>query len=285
MAAPTYLQRRVRIANARSLGRRWRTHAGFVVTCALVVVVIAVLPMPAWWRGILVGVVLGAGGMAVLASVTRLGDPLVRGELAEQWSIEALREAGRWLVTSNVAFDRVDVDHVAVTPAGVLAVETKYRGAGYNAEVNQQRHRRELAAAERGARKVRLLLQSKKLRDCAVVLPVLIVWGPGKPTLESGYHLDGGVYVLDGDHPKLWAHLFSAATVDEDLRRRLHGQIQQFAQSRTGFDNRHQPGLNRAMWTALRAGIADSTAERRRRTDLQKTLQRPPPSPPAAQDS
>ncbi len=270
----TYLRRRVRIANAGNAGVRWRSYVALMGITALVVFVLVVLPLPLpAGRVFLAGLVLGVNGMALLMSVTRRGDPLVRGELAEQWSAAALGEAGRWQVTSNVAFDSVDVDHVVVTPAGVLAVETKYRGAGYSVQVDQQRHRRQLTDAARGARLVTLLLRSKKLRDRAAVLPVLIVWGPGKPALQRGYHLDQGeVYVLDGDHPQLWAHLFSTPVLETGLRARLHAEIQQYAQARTDYVNDRQPGVHKAMWAAFRAGVTESQVQRRRRSELVKTL-------------
>lgn len=277
----TCLQRRVRIANARDAGVRWRSYAAFGGLSALVVLGLAALPLPlpsSAWRAFLAGVVLGVSAMALLVSGMRLGDPLVRGELAEQRSVTALSKAGRWLVTSNLAFDGMDVDHVAVTPAGVLAVETKYRGAGYSAQVDQQRHRRQLTDAARGARLVKLLLRSKMLNDRAAVLPVLIVWGPGKPTLERGYHLDQGeVYVLDGEHPQLWAHLFSTPQLGKDLQASLHSEIQQYAQVRTNYANGRQPGASSAMWTAFRAGVTEAKTQRHRRRELLKTLASAPP--------
>lgn len=285
MALATYVQRRVRIDNARWVGRRWRALAAIGGLSALAVAGIMAIPAPAsWlvWRGVLAGTVLGANGMAIVVSVTRMGDPLVRGELAEQWSAAALRKAGRWLVTSNLAFEHLDVDHVVVTSAAVLAVETKYRGTGYNAEINQQRHQRELAAAVRGAHKVSLLLQSQKLRNCTVVLPVLMVWGAGKPTLQLGYHIESGVFVLDGDEPQLWAHLFSAAVLDRHLQQRLHAAIQLHAQKKAQFDSGQQTCLHRAMWASFREGTSQAALQRRRRADLLKALQATSPPPPPA---
>jgi hypothetical protein len=178
-------QRLVLIESARAAGKSARSYAGLLAATALVLAFIAWFP---WLRlrEVLAGVVLGAIGMLLTMSVTRATSPDVSGQHAEGWSVDALRKKGQWLVTRNLSFDSVDVDHVAVTPSGVLAVETKYRGKAYDGHIDAQRHRRELDAALRGARKVRLLLLSWKMAELAEVVPVLIVWGKGRPDLPQG---------------------------------------------------------------------------------------------------
>jgi hypothetical protein len=80
----------------------------------------------------------------------------------EDWTPRLLARSSEVLAVANrLAFDGFDVDHVAVTPAGVLAVETKWVGSRkggpwLDAHVRQ---------AEGGARKIRSLLRSKRSVD------------------------------------------------------------------------------------------------------------------------
>jgi hypothetical protein len=121
--------------------------------------------------------------MVIAVAVARPTDPAVRGQWAEEWSVEALRRVKGWLVTRNLPFERYDVDHVVVTPSTVLAVETKYQGRVSNPGFDRRRHLRELAAAGDAAKKIRFFLRAKQLHQSCSVTPVLIVWGPGRPVL------------------------------------------------------------------------------------------------------
>ena len=169
-SAETFSSRRVRVLIAYGAGLRWRPVATVVGELGVAVVVLLLLPaFP--FKQLLIGFMLGSITMAVTLSIGQVDDPLVHGRWAEQWSVEALRKVKGWRVIDNVPFDHVDVDHVAVTPCGVLAVETKFHSklsAGLAAEV----HARDLAAARAAAAKLRLLLRSfssqiLKLRPCS----------------------------------------------------------------------------------------------------------------------
>ena len=162
-SAETFSSRRVRVLIAYGAGLRWRPVATVVGELGVAVVVLLLLPaFP--FKQLLIGFMLGSITMAVTLSIGQVDDPLVHGRWAEQWSVEALRKVNGWRVIDNVPFDHVDVDHVAVTPCGVLAVETKFHSklsAGLAADV----HARDLAAARAAAAKLRLLLRSFKLPD------------------------------------------------------------------------------------------------------------------------
>lgn len=114
----------------------------------------------------------------------------------EDWTPQLLADSGQALaVVNRVVFDKLDVDHVAVTPAGVLAVETKWvgsrkEGPWLDAHVSQ-------AAA--GAGKIRSLMLSKDIRRSDLpVVPVLMLWGPGSRTLKGRAVERYGVTVLPG---------------------------------------------------------------------------------------
>jgi hypothetical protein len=145
--ATTHGQRLALIENARAAGRNARSYGSLLATTALILAFVTWFP---WLRlrEVVAGLVLGAIGMLLTISLTRATSPDVTGQHAERWSVDALRKKGKWLVTRNLSFDSVDVDHVAVTPSAVLAVETKYRGKAFDGHIDAQRHP---ARAGRGA--------------------------------------------------------------------------------------------------------------------------------------
>jgi hypothetical protein len=259
---------------ARGAARRWRTY---VVLAAVAVAVIAVLPTLALRQGY-TGLILGVLAMLVVISLVAQGNPATDPAVAERWSRAPLRKVRGWSVTDNLPFERDDVDHVVVTPAAVLAVETRYHATPATAD----RLRRDLASAERAAHKVRLFLRAEHLRDVAVVVPVLIVWGPGAPDLAEGQRSYDAVHLVDGSHPERWMGLFSAAKLSTATRRDLHGRFQRFAADRAGYDARVLPSLRAEVWRELRSGIADERAQRtsrRRPVGVRAVTLSPVPAP------
>ncbi len=259
---------------ARGAARRWRTY---LVLAAIAVAVIAAVPAIALQQGY-TGLVLGVLAMLVVVSLVAQDNPATDPAAAERWSLAPLRKVRGWSVTDNLPFERDDVDHVVVTPAAVLAVETRYHATS----ASDDRLRRDLASAERAAHKVRLFLRAEHLRDVAVVVPVLIVWGPGAPELTDGHRLYDGIHLVDGSHPERWMHLFSAPKMSTATRRDLHERFQRFAADRAGYDARVLPSLRAEVWRELRTGIANERAQRagRQRPGLVRaTNPNPVPAP------
>lgn len=126
------------------------------------------------------------------------------GAEAERWSSSALRRLGRsrWRVVDSVPFEMGDVDHVAIGPDGVIAVETKYTSSP--SEVRDPELRgplgRPVDQAKLGARRIGLLLRSEGL-DVRVA-PALAVWGPGSERLVTD-SIDG-VVLLVGREATTW---------------------------------------------------------------------------------
>jgi hypothetical protein len=109
------------------------------------------------------------------------------GEWAEGSTRDVLTSQRGWRVVDDIPMDGWNIDHIAVTPSAVLAVETKYRGA---ASTSSERHRSDLEAARRAAHSARLLLKSATVGEPAPVQAVLVLWGadPGSraATAERG---------------------------------------------------------------------------------------------------
>lgn len=103
------------------------------------------------------------------------------GSWAEGWTREVLghRDLG-WMVQDDLFLGGSNIDHIAVTQDEVLAVESKYRG--YSKRADHERHARDVEQARRAAGRVKADLRSRGLD--VVVVPLLVVWGPGAKDLS-----------------------------------------------------------------------------------------------------
>jgi len=262
----TFAQRKALLGNAAHAGRTWRLTLGFLFWAIVVITGVALYPrMP--WRGPLIGFLFGVTVTFLLIGTMRVADPVVHGSWAEQLSLESLRKVDGWLVTENLPFSDVDVDHVVVTPAGVLAVETKYRGRAFNGSVGADRHRRDLDATLAAARKVTSFLRSRKLAGSTEVVPVLMVWGEATPDLPDGAREEHGVVVVDADNPQVWSHRFAAPRLASDDRQLIHREFTNYLAIRHGYEANKMPALRVEMWQAFRRGMM---ADRERRLALKQ---------------
>jgi hypothetical protein len=116
-----------------------------------------------------------------------------------------MRRAG-WRIVNNIPFEHCDVDHVAIGPAGVLAIESKWANSPWQVrdDTIETGGRDPLEQAWKGARKIRCLLRGAHI-DTAVI-PVLVQWGPGGLSgLEWSHRsFDGGVLALRGARSREW---------------------------------------------------------------------------------
>jgi hypothetical protein len=267
---PHSLARRLAwISAARAVGRRWRSYLALLGIAAAAVIALAVVPNLSL-RPDFSGITLAAVAVLVVLSIVGSKTPRQDGRLAEQWTLDGLRKLRGWHITDHVPFDRESVDHIVVAPAGVLAVETKYRTrtADSTDSTGSERHQRDLGSADRAAHKVRLLLRAEQLRDAAVVIPVLMVRGPGAPNLPDGHRLENGVRIVDGNHPERWLHLFNEPRLAPGLRRELHARFDRFAvkpPQPAAVPVVALPPLRRELWREFRAGIAAERDQRRTR--------------------
>lgn len=133
--------------------------------------------------------------MVFVASLIRTY-PVTMGEWGESFTREVLagREFG-WPFLDDVPMEHRNIDHVAVSPRAVLAIETKFVGAGRQWATDRYREAA-MDAARSSARSVRSILLSQGVKDVPVE-PVLIVWGPGA-ALENDWAIVDGVHVVRG---------------------------------------------------------------------------------------
>ena len=93
------------------------------------------------------------------------------GIMAEQWTADELRRLDHrtWDVVHHVMLEQSDIDHVAVGPAGVVAVETKFRSSWAHTDLHSvafdaARQRRKLAA--------------RSHQEASNVRCLVAMWGP-----------------------------------------------------------------------------------------------------------
>ena len=132
----------------------------------------------------------------------------VEGE--ERQVIHALRDRG-WYVADDVLLPHVDVDHVAIGPAGILAVQVQW--------TNEPDTRgRPAARARIAAHQLRKALAAKEL-DVDVV-PAILTFGPGLTPMPGGVKVVDAVAMLNGYQADEWLNelgrrvLLSDQTVD-----------------------------------------------------------------------
>jgi hypothetical protein len=273
MKQRTFVQRKAILGNAEHAGRIWRSTLGFLAYVVVLIVAISVLPFIRW-QLLLIGFVLGTAVTVIVLAILRVSDPVVHGSWAEQSSLESLRKVPSWLVTENLPFSDVDVDHVVVAPACVLAIETKYRGRVSTGSLAAERHQRELDATLGAARKVSSFLSSCKLSVAPEVTPVLMVWGPGKPDLPNGAREERRVIVVDAANPQVWSHRFAAPRLQQDSRQEIHQAITKYIAVRHGYEANKLPALRLEMWSEFRRGIHEEKERRYALRELKASTSR-----------
>ena len=115
-----------------------------------------------------------------------------------------LRTPSSWQLTGTRPVSYLD--HVAVAPAGVLAITARHHHVIADSEGHVQRAWQDIRTAKGAAKLLELTLED----DSVEVRPVLVLWGPGAPELENGYLTVKGVTIIDPTRPELWSHLFDA---------------------------------------------------------------------------
>jgi hypothetical protein len=157
------------------------------------------------------------------------------GERDTSDELRKLRSSG-WHVIDDVRFERWNVDHVLVGPAGVFAIETKWTSTPEQARRRRGRHTEYVRQARSGAREIRLVLKSK-LHRTYDVRPAVAVWGPGRPRLAHPASIDE-VLLIDG--PELRRHFaeLDEHCLDDDEIDDIVRALEEFNRMRDDFEVR-----------------------------------------------
>ena len=168
-----------------------------------------------WWvhgsaRWFLAGIIVSIGSWLAAGTVVVFSGaaPKWMGRMGEVWTADELRHAHKYGWRHiNDTYLTDQIDHLAIGPAGLLVVETKWR--------SEPRPADERAAAQRireQADKIELLLRN---RHCLVpVAPVVVLWNPPTEKDRAPVGVTDGVTVVDG--PDLWSWIRSLPAVEID---------------------------------------------------------------------
>jgi hypothetical protein len=126
-------------------------------------------------------------------------DPMNPDEGQERTVIHALRERG-WYIADDVQLPHVDVDHIAVGPAGVLTVQIQWTNKTDN-------RGRPAARARIAAHQLRKALAARELN--VDVVPAILTFGPGLTDQPGGVRVVDAVAVLNGYQAEEWLNELS----------------------------------------------------------------------------
>lgn len=235
MPRQTYARRRFR-ANVRSFLLR---NIWPLLLLAVLVIGCAAMSRPLGASAYQQGLVDGLLAMLWVATIALLFLMHTEGlqELGGAWGEERTAEVldkGRkrgylWGALNHLDMGGYDIDHIAFSPSGVLALESKWkfrelgRGRWLNGDLYQ---------AARNAQKVRSLLRSKDIGTVYDVTPVLVVYGKGSHEIEDGGEVIQGVQVVAGPHLHQWLNQRALGPLAQDNAERDLAALQAYADKR-----------------------------------------------------
>jgi hypothetical protein len=140
------------------------------------------------------------------AAPERKVSPARRRQLEERRVVQALRQLG-WYVADEVSLANVDVDHVAVGPAGVLAVQTRWTD-------KEDSRGKPAARARIAATQLRKALAARELP--VEVVPAVLTFGPGLTKEPGGVKVVDAVAMLNGYQSAEWLEQLGSRTLLPD---------------------------------------------------------------------
>jgi hypothetical protein len=173
-------------------------------------------------RGFVAGALVTSWAWMVFVTSLIRTYPVTMGEWGESFTREVLagREFG-WPFLDDVPMEKRNIDHVAISPRAVLAIETKFVGAGRPWSTDRHREAA-MDGARSSARSVRSILLSQGVKDVPVEA-VLMIWGPGAGQLKNDWAIVDGVHVVKGVAAgDAWRHC-SDGGISVERAKKLHG--------------------------------------------------------------
>lgn len=211
--------RRKQLRFLRDIG--WRLTLASVVFLAVGVAALAWKPTVA--TGLTVGVLLSSWAWAIAMLVVRMSGTAatMMGAEAERWSSEQLRslEKQGWRILDAVPLNagEGDVDHIALGPPGVFAIETKWSGSDWFDSRQRSFLARAIEAAKWRAERFRMKRTAFGLND-QPIHPVLVLWSDqiSKLAEEDAIRARDGVTVVAGPWLRKWATSLGSMELTEE---------------------------------------------------------------------
>jgi hypothetical protein len=183
-------------------------------------------------------------GIAVLLSGAAAS---VMGVIAEEWTANDLRSLRRrgWRVVQGLRLRyAADVDHIAIGPAGIVVVESKWRSDEWPQVGLPQDKESPLGRAIEQAARNRRNVESHFKRAVAgsPVLGALVLHSPiGVQGRAPAWHDDpSGVTIVEGGAVVRWMKSLDGNTVDKAGVRRVWEEAEKFAALRDKHDEASQ---------------------------------------------
>ena len=112
--------------------QRWLLIAANDTLLIPAALVLALLPAPPVWNGLIAGALIASAFWMSYGVLLIRTYSVTMGEWGESFTQEFLDWGRRrgWRVIHDIPMERRNIDHLAITPAAVLAIETKFIGAG-----------------------------------------------------------------------------------------------------------------------------------------------------------
>ena len=211
---------------------------GFIVMSGTGVVLLA-MPIQPVFKGVLAGVLFASACWAPFTVVTVATYSATTGSWGESFTKDLFQHhRPPWPVVHDVPMQARNIDHVAVSPRAVLAIETKYIGGSSPWDKNALRGRF-LGRARESARSVRLLLRSADMRLNLPVDPVLMLWGPGAPKHQT-WTQDDDVVVVAGQHGHQFLKDWSAGEISPEEGQEVKAGLERHQSMRRQYERGQQ---------------------------------------------
>ncbi len=186
------------------------------------------------------------------------------GADAENWTAKELHRLGAaWHIEHDVPFAENgyihDVDHVAIGPHGVLAVETKWTSASVDLGAKRLPKEVQDAArqAENNAGRLRGLLSRVSEID---VIPLVVFWGRDVTPPTETVRRQGSVRIVAGKQAELWRSRLNGQNLEaemvERLSARVHGWLVEQEKNSFGADVRRRLGAAQRLSLASVAALS-----------------------------
>lgn len=225
----------------------WRRTARQNLSTLLVASVVSIayvaflflMPMPLWMQTFTLGIFMTAM-LCATAWVLHLSTGThsrYLGKIGEEMTAEAVLNRRRrwrgWRLVNGLYFrGHGDVDHVLVGPGGIFVLESKWTSVPWRVESDGlvgPGDRDPLLQARDGAHKIEGLLRYGPERFDVIVHPVVMLWGPGAPSLTHGWIEVDGVLVAEGRSRRKWLRQLNRSSLErplvESVTRTLEAQL------------------------------------------------------------
>jgi hypothetical protein len=165
-------RRRWALVTAEIHKQRWLLLAANATLLVPAALVLAFLPGPPVWTGLISGALIASSFWMTFGVLLIRTYPVTMGEWGESFTREFLDWGRRrgWRVIHDIPMEHRNVDHAAITPAAVLAIETKFVGAGRDWSTDRFRDR-DIADARASGRTIRSLLRTQRLEIDVLAIP------------------------------------------------------------------------------------------------------------------